>query len=182
MSIQGKEIDFVKNCGIEDYLAVCNFLYCEAELLDNRKFDDWYNMLSSDISYFMPIQTNRNSRDYSKSIGSREDVAIFDEDKARIGMRIKRLSTNMAWAEEPPSRTRHCISNIRVVPEENGFLTVKSNFIVYRNRGEKETDLFVGARTDKIRKSDNSFGWEIFDRYILLDQATISSMHISVFL
>ncbi len=172
----------IGSIGSEDYLAICHFLYLEAELLDDRKFEQWYGMMANDISYFMPIQTNRSSRDHSMAIGGREDAAIFDEDKASLGMRIKRLSTNMAWAEEPPSRTRHCVSNVRIADGDGQCIIVKSNFIVYRNRGEKETDLFVGTRTDKIRRSDSPYGWEVFDRYILLDQANISSMHISIFL
>jgi len=58
----------------------------------------------------------------------------------------------MAWAEDPPSRTRHLIANIEIEPgDADAELKVYSNFIIYRSRAETEQDFFVGARQDVLR-------------------------------
>jgi 3-phenylpropionate/cinnamic acid dioxygenase small subunit len=87
----------------------------------------------------------------------------------------------MAWAEDPPSRTRHIIANIEV--EAGGTdseLKVYANFIVYRNRGETEQDFFVGQRQDVLRNVDGA--WKIARRKIVLDQNVLLAKNVSIFL
>src|SRR6185312_15930910 len=92
-----------------------------------------------------------------------DDFGLFDEDIKTLTARVARLDTGMAWAEDPPSRTRHLITNIEVVHDESDFeLTVYCNFIGYRSRGEMEEDFYVGAREDRLRRIDGR--WKIADR------------------
>jgi 3-phenylpropionate/cinnamic acid dioxygenase small subunit len=126
----------------------------------------------------MPVRTNRYPSS-SKAIAildppryeeeelTREDeLAILDETKETLAGRIARLDTGMAWAEDPPSRTRHMIANIEVEPGEIASeLKVYSNFIVYRNRAETEEDFYVGSRQDILRKVDGV--WKIARRKII---------------
>ena len=87
------------------------------------------------------------------------DVNWFDEGKDTLTRRVKQILTGVHWAEEPPSRICHMISNVQVVtatptapsPAE---VTVKSRFLVYRNRVETETDFLVGKREDVLRRVD----------------------------
>jgi len=98
-----------------------------------------------------------------------DELAIFDETKETLGQRIARLETGMAWAEDPPSRTRHLISNIEVAPGDTGSeIQVYANFLVYRTRAETEQDFYVGARQDVLRHVDGA--WKIACRKITLDQ------------
>jgi len=63
-------------------------------------------------------------------------------------MRVARLDTGMAWAEDPPSRTRHLIGNLEAAPLENGEVRAKTAFLVFRSH--LETDIsssLVAART-----------------------------------
>jgi 3-phenylpropionate/cinnamic acid dioxygenase small subunit len=86
----------------------------------------------------------------------------------------------MAWAEDPPSRTRHLITNIEIVPDAtDSELTVHSNFIVYRNRGETEQDFYVGARRDRMRRIEGS--WKIANRRMVLDQNVLTAKNLSIF-
>ena len=63
----------------------------------------------------------------------------------------------MAWAEDPPSRTRHLITNIEVVAGDTADeLRVYSNFLVYRTRAETEEEFFVGSRDDVLRRQDET--------------------------
>src|ERR1700739_4464700 len=134
-------------------------LYREARLLDERRFHEWLELLTDDVRYWMAGRSNRYPR-RSKAIAildpdryveddltKEDELAILDEDKTTLEARVSRLDTGMAWAEDPPSRTRHLIANIEVEPGDTECeLKAYSNFIVYRSRAETEQDFYVGAR------------------------------------
>jgi 3-phenylpropionate/cinnamic acid dioxygenase small subunit len=168
------------------------FLYREARLLDERRFHEWLELLTEDLRYRMATRANRYQR-VSKSIAildparyveedleGEDEFAILDEDKASLAARVARLDTGMAWAEDPPSRTRHFIANIEVTPgATDGEIEVRCNFIVYKNRSEAEEDFYVGARRDLLRRVDG--GWRIASRRLVLDQNVMLAKNISTF-
>ena len=112
-------------------------------------------------------------------------MSYFDDDKRSMAGRLTQMESGTHWAEDPPSRTRHLITNVWVsdVLEENGAYTydVCSYFLCYRNRLEDEVDIWAGRRDDVLRKTADG-GYEIAKRTILLDQNVILSKTISVFL
>jgi 3-phenylpropionate/cinnamic acid dioxygenase small subunit len=168
------------------------FLYREARLLDERRLHEWLDLFTEDVRYWMPGRTSRYPV-ASKAIGildperyeaeelSKEgELAIFDETKETLQARIVRLDTGMAWAEDPPSRTRHLITNIEVEPGDiTAELKVLSNYIVYRSRGETEQDFYVGRREDILRQVDGT--WKIARRKIILDQNVLLAKNMSIF-
>ncbi len=158
------------------------FLYGEANLLDERRYHEWFDLLADDIRYWMPVRFNRLRQDIDHEFAGANEVAHFDEDKSSMRVRIKRLATGRAWAEEPPSRTRHMVSNVRVAPSDaaDGF-TVHCSFLLYRSRGERQVDMFVGRREDVLRHSDNPYGFQIARRTIYLDQTLLTANNLSVF-
>jgi 3-phenylpropionate/cinnamic acid dioxygenase small subunit len=172
--------------------AVEQFLYREARLLDERRFHDWLELFTEDVRYWMPGRTSRYPAT-SKAIGildydrydaeelSREgELAIFDETKDTLRSRVARLDTGMAWAEDPPSRTRHLITNIEVEDGDTAAeLHVYSNYLVYRTRGETEQDFYVGRREDVLRNVDGA--WKIARRKIILDQNVLLAKNVSIF-
>ena len=168
------------------------FLYREARLLDGRQLHQWLDLLADDVKYWMPMRSNRypaNSRAISILDGSRyeeddlskeDELAIMDETKDSLQRRVDRLDTGMAWAEDPPSRTRHFVSNIEVEPgDRQGELKVYSNFIMYRTRAETEQDFYVGSREDVLRQIGGSF--KIAYRKITLDQNVLLAKNVSNF-
>jgi 3-phenylpropionate/cinnamic acid dioxygenase small subunit len=171
--------------------GVEQFLYREARLLDDRRFHDWLRLFTDDVHYSMVSRTNRYPRS-SKAIAvldadrytdedlGADELGLFDEDMKTLSARVARLDTGMAWAEDPPSRTRHVITNIEVAPDASGQeLTVHSNFIVYRSRGETEQDFYVGAREDRLRRVDGA--WKIANRRMVLDQNVLTAKNLSIF-
>lgn len=160
-------------------MEVVEFLYHEAELLDSGRFSEWLELMAEDVTYRLPVRTNqaqRGERDYS------EETEIFSENIASLRLRVSKLGTSYAWAENPPSRTRHLVSNVRVRATDNpDELEVDSYFLAYRNRSwETQPDLFCGERRDLLRRIDGS--WRLARRTILLDQAVIGARDISIFL
>ena len=168
------------------------FLYREARLLDQRKFHEWLELLTDDLHYWMPMRSNRypvsskaiailDGSRYEESEVSREDeLAIMDETKDSLRRRVARLDTGMAWAEDPPSRTRHMISNVEVEPgDREAEIKVYSNFLMYRTRGETEQDFYVGCREDILRNVDGQ--WKVAYRKIVLDQNVLLAKNVSNF-
>jgi biphenyl 2,3-dioxygenase beta subunit len=169
------------------------FLYREARLLDKRQFQEWLTLFTDDARYWMPLRSTRYPRT-SKAIKildqnhyvddeftQQTELAYFDESKDTLTQRVARLYTGMAWAEDPPSRTRHMLTNIEVVfGETPNEITVHSNFMVYRSRAETEQDFYVGTREDTLRRFDGE--WKIASRKIFLDQTVLLAKNLSIFL
>jgi len=167
---------------------VQQFYYREALLLDNIKYEDWFALLDDDIHYYMPIRRNamqRRGRARASDLAeytNKHEFAHFDEDKTAMNGRLRKLLSDFSWSENPASRTRHTVSNVIITEgEEDNTLNVCSSFIVYRNRLETQVDLFAGERHDVLRRSDNTLGFKIAKRTVLLDQSTILSNNISIF-
>jgi 3-phenylpropionate/cinnamic acid dioxygenase small subunit len=159
-----------------------DFLYLEAELLDDRKLRDWLDLLTDDIRYWMPIRHNPLDRpdDVSDELARPGEGFYFDDDKTSLRIRVERVYTKNAWAEMPPSRTRHLISNVRIKKDDGSEIEVHSNFLVYRTRMETDQDIFVGTRQDRLRRVSGEL--KIARRTIILDQAVLSAKNISIFL
>jgi 3-phenylpropionate/cinnamic acid dioxygenase small subunit len=156
------------------------FLYFEAELLDDRRFSDWLSLCADDIHYWMPLRRNRLTRDRDRENSVVGEQAHFDENKRALGWRVAQLNTNMHWSEAPPSRTRHLVSNVRVTPgEAPDTYAVRSNFLCYRNRLEEDVDIWAGERQDVVRRVGDR-QWQLARRTILLDQNVILSPNLSV--
>jgi 3-phenylpropionate/cinnamic acid dioxygenase small subunit len=168
---------------------VADFLYREAELLDERRYEEWLALLTEDVRYWMPMRRNVPHDEGAREL-TREglDVNWFDEGKDTLTRRVAQIRTGIHWAEEPPSRICHLVANVQLVGAEPGpasvgsgpsELTVKCRFLIYRNRVETETDLLVGKREDVLRRVDG--GWKIARRKILLDQNVLLAKNLTFF-
>jgi 3-phenylpropionate/cinnamic acid dioxygenase small subunit len=172
----------MKLVDIELQHEIEQFLYHEAQLLADREYQDWLDLFADDIHYWMPTRYNRLRREMHKEFSAPDEAALFDDDKDSLNRRIIRLETGMAWAEDPPSRTRHLFTNIRVVPTEAAHeFEAHCNFLLYRSRLEHDVEFFVGARQDLLRRVERGVGWEIARRKIVLDQSTLNAKNLSMF-
>ncbi len=158
-----------------------DFLYHEAELLDARRFDEWLELISEDIRYWMPMLRNVRYGEQAEREETREqqDINWFDEGKVTLSQRVQQIQSGIHWAEEPLSRTCHMVSNVELLEESPDQVTAKSRFLVYRNRVETETDFFVGKREDVIRRENGQ--WRIVRRKITLDQNVLLAKNLTLF-
>lgn len=157
------------------------FLYYEASLLDDHQLNAWLDLMADDMRYVMPIRSTRFNRDRDKEFSGPRDIAYFDESKESLTLRVRKYGTSSAWAEEPSSRTRHFVSNVRIAPLGADEYEVVSAFLVYRNRAEQQSDLFAGERIDGVRRTDSPAGFQLFSRVVLLDQSVLLANNISFF-
>lgn len=158
------------------------FYYWEAKLLNDRRFEEWFALLSADIHYFMPIRTTRIMRDARLEYSSNREYAHFDDDATMMKGRLRKITSDVSWSENPASRTRHLVSNVMIVDGDvDGEYEISSAFIVYRNRLERQLDIFAGERRDTLRRNSSEAGFEIVNRTILIDQSTILANNLSFF-
>jgi p-cumate 2,3-dioxygenase subunit beta len=113
-----------------------DFLYEEAALLDEWRLDEWLELLTEDATYEVPA-TDAPDGDPQSAL------FLVADDKLRIRSRVGQLLGKSAWAENPPSRTRRMISNVRIRSVEGENISVTANFVVYRMRFE-QMDTYVG--------------------------------------
>ena len=162
-----------------------DFLYLEADLLDQREFKAWLDLLAEDISYFMPMRRNVKFGQHEEKENTRlgQGISWFDEDKWTLTKRVEQILTGVHYAEEPLSRITHMVSNVRIldVQDVEGIqvVTVQSRFLVYQNRVEHENYTFNGRRTDVLRRTAE--GWRITKREIILDQNVLLAKNLTAF-
>lgn len=181
--LRREDITLGKRVDAQLFYELQNFYYDEAALLDEGRYVDWLENFDKDLEYWAPTRTNRLRRQQALSIADREGLAFYDETYDSLAWRIRRFDTGMAWSEDPPSRTRHLITNLIAFhgtdAEGNEVIEVRTNFLVWRTRLEREQDTFVGTRTDLLRVTEE--GFKVFDRRILLDINVLDSKNISTF-
>ena len=153
------------------------FLYREASLLDERRLDDWLALCTDDIHYWMPIRRTTTAKEIDNEFTKPGGMAYFDDDKKTLGMRVQRLKVGRAWAEDPPSRTRHVVTNVRILGIDGNDLSVASNFMLYRTRLNSEEDSWIGRREDVLRRDNGAL--KLARRHIYLDQTVILAQNMS---
>ena len=161
------------------------FLYYEADLLDERRYEDWLALVAEDVRYWMPMRRNVKVDDIEREF-TREglDISWFDEGKETLTRRVRQIQTGIHWAEEPVSRISHMVSNVRLLEASPTWadpveVTVRCRFLIYRNRVETETDILVGKREDLLRRVDGQ--WQIARRKIVLDQNVLLTKNLTFF-
>ena len=168
---------------VEDVLfqhEIEQFLYEEAALLDSRRYHEWYALLADDLEYWMPVRSTRARGDEEQEFAKIGQGAFFDEDKGLMAERIRKLDTRYSWSEDPPSRTRRIISNVRIRDKRpGGEVDVSCNFLIYRSRLARDEDLWAGRREDTLRNAAGR--WQIVRRHIFLDQVSLGSTNLSIF-
>jgi biphenyl 2,3-dioxygenase subunit beta len=155
------------------------FLYDEAALLDARRYEDWLALFADDATYFMPIRRTRLQNEVDQEFTQPGEMAFFNDTKPLLAGRVTKLLSGRSWSEDPPSRTRRLVTNVRVVDDDGQELTVASNFLLYRTRLNSQEDKWIGSRRDVLRRAGASF--EIAARTIFLEETVVLSRNLSNF-
>lgn len=165
--------------GSVEHTAAVDFLNYEAELLDDLAERQWLDeCVSHNVIYQLPLrQTVERSRGDGVAVG----MYHLNEDYGSLNSKVKRNETAYAWAEDPPSRVRHFVTNIRVRHGENeGTLAVRSNILIYRTRQDQTTpQLLSGERHDVLGEEDGQL--RLQRRSVVLDLTVIGTHNLAIF-
>ncbi len=136
-----------------------DFLYAEAALLDEWRLQEWLELLTEDVTYSVPA-TDVPEGD------AKNTLFLVADDAIRVHSRVKQLLGKSAWAENPRSRTRRLISNVRIRETNGETIRVTANFIVYRMRMD-QVDTYVGRYEYTLVQRDGQL--KIRERKAILD-------------
>jgi 3-phenylpropionate/cinnamic acid dioxygenase small subunit len=163
----------------DTYLAVLEWLNAEAEFLDHGELQAWLSVLDPAIRYRMPVPVTIDRRSAGHvPLGAMDH---FDEDLYSLQKRVQRLEGEYAWTEDPPSRTRRFVTNVRVRPLDGDDVEACSYLLLYRSRGDvRAAELISAERTDVLRRRDHT--WVLMSREIRVDEAVLRMQNLAVFL
>ena len=164
---------------------IAEFLYREAELLDERRHDDWLALLADDIRYWMPMRRNvKYGEDEREFTRDTSDINWFDEGKETLDRRVKQIETGIHWAEEPVSRISHLVSNVQMV-EATPVVADAA-----RGHGQmplpdlpqpgRDRDRHPGRQARGLLRREGD-DWRIARRKIILDQNVLLSKNLTFF-
>ncbi len=161
------------------HLAAHQFLVEEAARLDAADYANWLELLTDDIRYLMPVRvTTARGAGFDRLA----DMGHFDEDRYALRKRVERLATEHAWTEDPPSRTRHLVTNVRTFALDDGELAVESAVLLFRSRGDtRPADLVCAGRADVLRP-DGDGRYRLARREITVDESVLRTQNLAVFL
>lgn len=166
--------------GSDLYNEIVEFFYDEAEMLDQLRLHEWRETLTQDLEYNVPLRLTRPTRE--KDLTVVRTVQHMHDNYGSMSLRVMRvMDTKSAWGEDPPSRTRRLVSNVRVynTDKENEY-KVDSYLMVTRNRFDHDDfDLLPCERHDIIRREDGKL--KLARREIILDQAVIGTPNLGIF-
>ena len=151
----------------------------EAHLLDSARFREWLALMDPSIRYRMPVRVTTTRSIPEESV---QTMDHFDEDLYSLGKRVERLASDSAWAEDPPSRTRRHVSNVRTFAGDgDGKFRVESMVLVYRSRGDRNPPTILSAgRIDTLVERDGSL--RLRHRRIEVDEAVLRTQNLAIFL
>ncbi len=160
------------------YNEVVEWMDTEAELLDDYREREWLEgMVSRDVVYQVPL---RQTVERARGTGFLAGTFHLDETYGSLESRVARNETAYAWAEDPPSRIRHFVTNIKVTDEGDARVAVRSNLLIFRTRQDQtQPQLLSGERKDVLRREAGEL--RLLRREVLLDLTVIGTHNLSIF-
>lgn len=169
-----------RRVSVEILNEVKAFLYFEARLLDTERWEEWLGLMHDEVHYWMPGIENRRREDKLGQY-SAEHMAYFDDGLRDLTRRVTRFMQPSAWAENPPTRNVHMVTNIEAFEtSDKNDLEVHSCIYSVRSRGLDEHMEIIARREDVLRREDSEL--KIYRRKILIPNATLPCKNINTFL
>jgi benzoate/toluate 1,2-dioxygenase subunit beta len=120
------------------------FLFREARLVDEHRYDEWLSLWSDDGVYWIPCRADDTD--------PLRQVSIIYDNRAKLGDRIARLKSGTVLAQDPTPQMRRVISNVEIERKAGGEITVESNFILVEARGGRQS-LWCGRSVHGLRET-----------------------------
>ena len=143
--------------GTQLYFDVTQFLYREARLQDEHRYDDWEALWTDDAIYWVPAN--------GSDIDPDKQMSIIYDNRSRISVRIKQFHTGKRHSQEPRSSLGRVVSNIELVEQDGDEVTVCSNAMIFESNMRGET---VWATRNEFRLRRTRDGWRMVRKKVVL--------------
>jgi 3-phenylpropionate/cinnamic acid dioxygenase small subunit len=155
---------------------VLTFLLNESALLDERRYEEWIDLLDDEFDYLVPMPLSRED----PALPAYDERAwIGSETKESFKLKLLRISSDHAWADRPAAFQRHHVSNVVQQPAGNGELIVRSNVLITRSRAPAPFSVFSAGRVDRLRP-DAGRGFRLLARNVYLDAELATGIQLAV--
>jgi ethylbenzene dioxygenase beta subunit len=134
--------------GLERWHAIQQFLFLEARLLDERRFEEWLALYAEDADYWVPYAWGQES--------PRDHVSLLYETVKLLRMRVDRLAHEHSPLDSPPARVNHHLTNVTVEDAAEGRLIARA-YLLYIEYRRDELRWFAGRSTWTLREKGASF-------------------------
>lgn len=134
----------------EQVREIEQFLYTEARLLDQQRYEDWLALYTEDATYWVPLEQGQSD--------ALETSSIIRDDKTLLELRVRQARHPRAIARQPLARTVHQVGNVMVVAEEVSEVDVASTLQVVEYRGARQR-LWGATVLHRLRRAPG--GWMI---------------------
>ena len=163
---------------IQLHYEVSQWLFHEALLLDEGRYREWLALLMPDIEYAVPVRVTKQA---DEGDGFQSHALHFEDNLFTLEKRVKRLESKYVWAEDPPSRTRHFVSNVTVEAGEGDRVLARSSLFLFRSRGDTiASEQLSGARHDELVRVEG--GFRLRKRLVRLDHSTLPVQNMAILL
>ncbi len=124
--------------------ALIAFVYHEARLIDEKRFDEWYDLYADDCRYWMPLMRGQPQ--------SAEHTSLFDEDKLLLKIRIERLRNPKSYSQAHPSWCQHILQAPRMESRDTqaGTVVLRTPFM-YLEYQQDQQEIYAGVAWHHLR-------------------------------
>lgn len=112
-----------------------DFVYAEARLLDEQRYEEWLQLFTDDGHYWMPLTPGQTD--------PRLQTSLMYEDKLLLRVRVERLSGARTYSQQPRSRSHHLLQRPSIESAGDGYWVLRTAFHYVETRLDQQT-LFVG--------------------------------------
>ncbi len=127
---------------------IIDFIYAEAGLIDEQKFDEWLALYAEDCIYWMPLEFGQTEEHLTTS--------LMHEDKLLLTVRVERLRGERTFSQKPRSRCHHLLQRPEIIEIADGTVKTKTAFHYTETRLDEQFFL-VGWVEHTLRQTDDSF-------------------------
>ncbi|MBX9824972.1 MAG: aromatic-ring-hydroxylating dioxygenase subunit beta [Xanthobacteraceae bacterium] len=130
---------------------LAQFVFLEAQLADESRWEEWEALLADDMHYWVPI----NETDDASGL----DPSIINDNRSRLGTRLRQLRTGTRHSQAPKSVMRRMLSNMTFSRRDGGQFQVTANFVVYeyQNQSTMQLNVWPGRVEYRLRPAGESF-------------------------
>jgi benzoate/toluate 1,2-dioxygenase subunit beta len=119
-----------------------SFLYREARLMDEHRYQEWLSLWTNDGIYWVP--TSKEATDPN------QEVSIIYDDRSKIADRVEYLESGTVRDAKSKPSLRRVISNIEIGKTSKEAAEVESNFVLVEARDDGQF-IWAGRSLHKLR-------------------------------
>ncbi len=127
---------------------VTQFVYLEARLQDEHRYDDWEALWTDDGVYWVPANGD--------DIDPEHKMSIIYDNRSRIGLRVRQFHTGKRYSQDPQSRLRRVVSNVQIDGDDGDSVLVSANALVFESATRGDV-LWASRNEYRLRRIDGQF-------------------------